>query len=235
MASRRGFLKGIGAGVSALFLPSGAYALGHRHRRTCAPVSSPCSSGCYAGGCSCACPISFYGQVGQVYYYYCECCPGPGNLNASDTNPHNLHSCSGTSLTGVQCLQNQCFPTLQDRVSSSDDSPDHLVGSTALSAGLTAYSNLNPNIQAGPNCVWFSRGSAEYQDGTQYSPRHVALFIGRLTAGATDHIIRIGQEIPQNMQDPSFHDSNATLTTGVLKYHRVRSLGDDFHVLIYRS
>ncbi len=73
MKSRRSFLLGAGAGLSALFMPGSAKAWGRRRKgREC--TCNTCRGTYGDGTCFSACPASYIGQTNGVYYYNAFCC-----------------------------------------------------------------------------------------------------------------------------------------------------------------
>jgi len=125
MKTRRGFLAALGlsAGASVLGLPATAQAWGRRRRRgrdccnECGAVSGECPCPkdqikvrvpyAQTTPCDCCRPIGLYATGNNVWYYYCECCPPPGNVfAASSVNYNGVYppDCSNPSV----CLGSGC-------------------------------------------------------------------------------------------------------------------------------
>jgi hypothetical protein len=96
MKTRRAFLTGAGAGLSALLLPGVSRAFGGRHRR-CQPQCPPhrCCRPTW-DGCTAICPEIYLGETNGLYYYQ-------GRCKANTCTLPYYNGCSGTYIQPGGC------------------------------------------------------------------------------------------------------------------------------------
>jgi hypothetical protein len=254
MKSRRGFLAalGLGAGASVLGLPATAQAWGRRRRgrdccNECGGVigDCPCPKDQTKGRvpyaqttpCDCCRPIALYATGNNVWYYYCECCPPPGNVfAASSVNYNGVYppDCSNPSV----CLGSGCVkvsPAFMRKTKRKIVFDNFFLDPDAKDPKGNPHADAYMNGLMAPKAANLTddkgRPITPYAN-VSYGGRYVVLYE---IIGPTD-TLRIGIEVTDLPPSTLIKDpfASAPEIVKLPHYHQVQlaETGDIFHVAI---